>query len=258
VAVAMRSGCPARQPSPKKAWAARRAITASFPCAETTERFTCLSWRENTVSARLSLRKDRALLLVGHERSAAAAFGEERVRVACVLGGHTPLFVLGIGSTERFFGRYFSTFLPAIPWHGGRGSPTRGARANNRGRDVSHFLEAEKNGQGDAPPRLRGTTRIAPVSTARRLPTFFPQCTVLHSTPADDALPSSSLSRNSAAAAPPVVTARAATTGHERSTAMADHSALQCLHKALDEHNAQGWWQRTVRLVDEPRVQQVA
>jgi hypothetical protein len=35
-------------------------------------------------------------------------------------------------------------------------------------------------------------------------------------------------------------------------------AAKQCLHKALDEHNAQGWWQRTVRLVDEPRVQQVA
>ena len=35
-------------------------------------------------------------------------------------------------------------------------------------------------------------------------------------------------------------------------------AAKQCLHKALDEHNAQGWWQRTVRLVDELRVQQVA
>ena len=36
VAVAMRNGCPARQPSPKKAWASRMAITASLPRAETT------------------------------------------------------------------------------------------------------------------------------------------------------------------------------------------------------------------------------
>jgi hypothetical protein len=36
-------------------------------------------------------------------------------------------------------------------------------------------------------------------------------------------------------------------------------AAKQCLHTALDEHNAQGWWwQRTVRLEDAPRVQQVA
>jgi hypothetical protein len=36
-------------------------------------------------------------------------------------------------------------------------------------------------------------------------------------------------------------------------------AAKQCLHTAVDEHNAQGWWwQRKVRLEDEPRVQQVA
>jgi hypothetical protein len=36
-------------------------------------------------------------------------------------------------------------------------------------------------------------------------------------------------------------------------------AAKQCLHTALDEHNAKGWWwQRTVRLADAPRVQQVA
>jgi len=36
-------------------------------------------------------------------------------------------------------------------------------------------------------------------------------------------------------------------------------AAKKCLRKALDEHNAKGRWrQRTVRLVDEPRVQQVA
>jgi hypothetical protein len=36
-------------------------------------------------------------------------------------------------------------------------------------------------------------------------------------------------------------------------------AAKKCVHTALDEHNAQGWWwQRKVRLEDEPRVQQVA
>jgi hypothetical protein len=36
-------------------------------------------------------------------------------------------------------------------------------------------------------------------------------------------------------------------------------AATQCLHKAVDEHNAQGWWwQGKVRLVDEPAVQKVA
>jgi hypothetical protein len=36
-------------------------------------------------------------------------------------------------------------------------------------------------------------------------------------------------------------------------------AAKKCLQNAVDEHNAKGWWwQRTVRLVDEPRVQQVA
>jgi hypothetical protein len=36
-------------------------------------------------------------------------------------------------------------------------------------------------------------------------------------------------------------------------------AAKKCLHTAVDEHNAQGWWwQRKVRLEDEPRVQQVA
>jgi hypothetical protein len=36
-------------------------------------------------------------------------------------------------------------------------------------------------------------------------------------------------------------------------------AAKKCLHNAIDEHNAQGgWWQRKVRLVDEPAVQKVA
>ena len=36
-------------------------------------------------------------------------------------------------------------------------------------------------------------------------------------------------------------------------------AAKECLHNAVDEHNAKGWWwQRKVRLEDEPRVQQVA
>jgi hypothetical protein len=36
-------------------------------------------------------------------------------------------------------------------------------------------------------------------------------------------------------------------------------AAKQCLHKTLDEHNAkEWWWQRKVRLMDAPRVQQVA
>jgi hypothetical protein len=36
-------------------------------------------------------------------------------------------------------------------------------------------------------------------------------------------------------------------------------AAKQCLHKALDEHNAKGWWwQRKVMRMDAPRVQQVA
>jgi hypothetical protein len=36
-------------------------------------------------------------------------------------------------------------------------------------------------------------------------------------------------------------------------------AAKQCLQQAVDDHNAQGWWwQRTVRLMDAPRVQQVA
>ena len=36
-------------------------------------------------------------------------------------------------------------------------------------------------------------------------------------------------------------------------------AAKKCLHTVVDEHNAQGWWwQRKVRLEDEPRVQQVA
>ncbi|HEY5870699.1 MAG TPA: hypothetical protein VI542_34885 [Candidatus Tectomicrobia bacterium] len=36
-------------------------------------------------------------------------------------------------------------------------------------------------------------------------------------------------------------------------------AAKQCLHNAVDEHNAQGWWwQGKVRLVDEPAVRKVA
>jgi hypothetical protein len=36
-------------------------------------------------------------------------------------------------------------------------------------------------------------------------------------------------------------------------------AAKKCLHTAVDEHNAKGWWwQRKVRLEAEPRVQQVA
>jgi hypothetical protein len=36
-------------------------------------------------------------------------------------------------------------------------------------------------------------------------------------------------------------------------------AAKKCLHTAIDEHNAQGWWwQQKVLLVDEPVVQQVA
>ena len=36
-------------------------------------------------------------------------------------------------------------------------------------------------------------------------------------------------------------------------------AAKQCLHKAVDAHNATGrWWQQKVRLVDEPIVRQVA
>jgi hypothetical protein len=36
-------------------------------------------------------------------------------------------------------------------------------------------------------------------------------------------------------------------------------AAKQCLHDAIDAHNAAGWWwQQKVRLVDEPAVRQVA
>ena len=36
-------------------------------------------------------------------------------------------------------------------------------------------------------------------------------------------------------------------------------AAKKCLHTAVDEHNAKGWWwQRKVRIEAEPRVQQVA
>ena len=36
-------------------------------------------------------------------------------------------------------------------------------------------------------------------------------------------------------------------------------AAKKCLQNVVDEHNAQGWWwQRKVRLVDEPAVQKVA
>ena len=35
-------------------------------------------------------------------------------------------------------------------------------------------------------------------------------------------------------------------------------AAKQCLHKAVDEHNAQGGWQGNVRLVDESAVRKVA
>jgi hypothetical protein len=36
-------------------------------------------------------------------------------------------------------------------------------------------------------------------------------------------------------------------------------AATQCLHEAIDAHNATGrWWQREVRLVDEPAVRKVA
>ena len=41
--------------------------------------------------------------------------------------------------------------------------------------------------------------------------------------------------------------------------AVAAVAARQCLHHAVDAHNAQGgWWQRKVRFVDEPAVQKVA
>jgi hypothetical protein len=35
-------------------------------------------------------------------------------------------------------------------------------------------------------------------------------------------------------------------------------AAQQCLQDAVDEHNATGWWQRKVRLVDKPVVRKVA
>jgi hypothetical protein len=66
------------------------------------------------------------------------------------------------------------------------------------------------------------------------------------------------------------VTSVAAAPSHDASTHLAFSTpyaqvvgtavaATQCLHKAVDEHNAQGWWwQGKVRLVDEPAVRKVA
>ena len=49
--VAMRRGCPARQPSPKKSSVPRSATTASFPCSETTVILTLPFWMKKTASA---------------------------------------------------------------------------------------------------------------------------------------------------------------------------------------------------------------
>jgi hypothetical protein len=76
VAVARRRGCPARQPSPKQAWASRIAITASLLDVE------------HRVG-HIALREDRALPAVGRECSAGADVGEARVGIARVLGCHT-------------------------------------------------------------------------------------------------------------------------------------------------------------------------
>jgi hypothetical protein len=39
---------------------------------------------------------------------------------------------------------------------------------------------------------------------------------------------------------------------------VASVAAKKCLQEAIDEHNAKWWWQRKVRLVDEPAVRKVA
>jgi hypothetical protein len=120
--------------------------------------------------------------------SASQISQEERVRIERVLGCHTHRLAFGRGLMERFFGPHSSTFLPAIRGHfwWARVSHTRGERANNRAREVSHLLERKR---GEAPPRLRGSARSALVSTAMLLPAFVPQCAVLHSTPSGGALP---------------------------------------------------------------------
>jgi hypothetical protein len=65
-----------------------------------------------------------------------------------------------------------------------RGAHTREERVNHRAHEVCHLLERRSPS-----PRLC-TARPVLVSTARRLPAFFPQCAVLHSTPSGVALPS--------------------------------------------------------------------
>src|SRR4051794_29038448 len=51
VAVAMRSGWPARQPSPKNSPGVRRAMTACLPCRDRTVSLTFPRWTKNTASA---------------------------------------------------------------------------------------------------------------------------------------------------------------------------------------------------------------
>jgi len=51
---------------------------------------------------------------------------------------------------------------------------------------------------------------------------------------------------------------RLAFSTREAHAVVAAVAAQQCLQDAVDEHNSIGWWQRKVRLVDEPAVRKVA
>jgi len=51
---------------------------------------------------------------------------------------------------------------------------------------------------------------------------------------------------------------RLAFSTREAHAVVAAVAAQQCLQEAVDEHNATGWWQWKVRLVDEPAVREVA
>src|SRR5437588_6606082 len=62
VAVAMRSGCPARHPSPKKAPGPRSAMTACWPCLDRTVNLTFPRSTKNTASAGSPWEKTTSLL----------------------------------------------------------------------------------------------------------------------------------------------------------------------------------------------------
>src|SRR5438093_8058226 len=80
VAVDMRSGWPARHPSPKKVPGPRSAMTACLPCREDGQRDLSSLDEEDGLRA-IPLREDRLVLAIRLDRSPRADSGQQRLGV---------------------------------------------------------------------------------------------------------------------------------------------------------------------------------